>query len=205
MAKREPIKTSIKEIVNYWAEHVDESGLSVDWSEADHRCWRCGCKKHLQRCHIVPESLGGKDEVSNLVLLCKRCHADGPNVSDPEIMWDWIRAYGVSFYDTFWSILGSKEYRFIYGNSVGNDLNKIIKYANITEDNEYLQGMVKEKFSDAMKNTSIHYGQPYFNTATIAGVYRMMLKDIAKELKVDFPIKCEDEKIKQPWWIESFI
>ena len=26
-------------------------------------------------------------------MLCKRCHADGPNVTDPEIMWDWIKAY----------------------------------------------------------------------------------------------------------------
>ena len=60
-------------------------------------------EKNLQRCHIIPNSLGGKDEASNLVLLCKRCHADGPNVEDPEIMWDWIRAYGVPFYDTFWT------------------------------------------------------------------------------------------------------
>jgi len=71
MGKREAIKTSIEEIVDYWKRHEDECGLSVDWAEAHERCWRCGCEKNLERCHIIPDSLGGKDEPSNLVLLCK--------------------------------------------------------------------------------------------------------------------------------------
>ena len=29
-------------------------------------------------------------------------------------MWDWIRAYGVPLYDTFWDLLGMREYKFIY-------------------------------------------------------------------------------------------
>lgn len=86
MSKREPIKTPLSEIIAYWAKHVDECGLSVDWAEAERHCWRCGYERNLQRCHIIPDSLGGKDEPSNLVLLCKRCHAEGPNVTDPEIM-----------------------------------------------------------------------------------------------------------------------
>lgn len=186
VGKRGEIKTKIEDIVDYWARRQDESGLSVDWAEADHRCWRCGCKKHLQRCHIIPDSLGGKDEASNLVLLCKRCHADGPNVDDPEIMWDWIRAYGVPFYDTFWSILGCREYEFIYGHSMVSDLERIIKNSTIALREETVQEMVKEKLFCAMDRTGVHFGQPYCNTATIAGVYRMMLKDIAKELNVDF-------------------
>lgn len=110
MEKRESIKTNINEIVDYWKRHKEECGLSVDWAEAKYMCWRCGCKKDLQRCHIIPYSMGGEDKPSNLVLLCKRCHADGPNVDDPEIMWDWIMAYGVPFYNTLWGILGRKEY-----------------------------------------------------------------------------------------------
>lgn len=109
MSKREPIKTTKEAIISYWAKHQDECGLSVDWAEAGERCWRCGCERSLDRCHIIPDSLGGKDEPENLVLLCMRCHADGPNVADQEIMWDWIRAYGVSFYDTFWGCEGMRE------------------------------------------------------------------------------------------------
>ena len=44
---------------------------------------------------IVPDSLGGEDTPSNFVILCKRCHLDNPNVADPEVMWDWLRAYSV--------------------------------------------------------------------------------------------------------------
>lgn len=67
---REKIKTTKKEIIDYWAVRQDECELSVDWAEAHERCWRCGYKKTLDRCHIIPDSLGGKDEPKNLVLLC---------------------------------------------------------------------------------------------------------------------------------------
>lgn len=40
--KRKPIKTTKKEIVDYWTSKQEETGLSVDWAEADERCWRCG-------------------------------------------------------------------------------------------------------------------------------------------------------------------
>ena len=114
MGKRSSIKTTIHEAAGYWVKYVDECDLSVDWSEAETHCWRCGCRKNLERCHIVSDALGGQDEPANIVLLCKRCHAEGPNVSDPEIMWDWIKAYKVPLYETFWSIRGMKEYEFIY-------------------------------------------------------------------------------------------
>lgn len=104
MSNRSTIKTTVEEIVNYWVRYVDECDLSIDFSEAHERCWRCGCKINLERCHIIPHSLGGKDEPSNLVLLCKRCHLDNSNVANKEIMWDWLKAYAVSFYDTFWNI-----------------------------------------------------------------------------------------------------
>ena len=104
MSKRGNIKTSRKQIIEYWETCQDECELSVDWAEAEERCWRCGCEtnRKLDRCHIIPHALGGKDEPANFVLLCKRCHAEGPNVSDPEIMWDWIKSYGVAFYGFIW-------------------------------------------------------------------------------------------------------
>ena len=201
MKERRTIKTSMKEILDYWSKHVDECGLSVDWAEADCRCWRCGCEKNLQRCHIIPHSLGGKDEASNLVLLCKRCHADGPNVEDPEIMWDWIRAYGVPFYDTFWTIVGMKEYAFIYGHSLESDLKKIIESSVAEMTEEEIQNILQEKMSSVAKKASVHFGQPYWNTATMAGLYRMMLKELAGELGVVYPLKEEQVMSKQPWWL----
>lgn len=164
---KERIKTSKEEIVDYWFSIVDECGLSVDAAEAHERCWRCGCEKSLERCHIVPDSFGGEDKPSNFVLLCHRCHLENPNVTDPEIMWDWLRAYGTSFYDTFWAIQGMKEYDFIYHKSLEEEF-KIRKI----EDFDRFNKILKEK----MKKTTFHYGHPHLNKATMAGVFRMALK-----------------------------
>ena len=184
MKERENIKTTIHEAVSYWRRYISESDLSVDWIEADTHCWRCGCKKGLQRCHIVPDALGGKDEPANIVLLCGRCHADGPNVDDPEIMWDWIKAYKVSFYETFWDIQGMKEYEFIYGQSVLEEIRYILKEADLINEIDAIQETINQEIAVVVKNASVHFGQPYFNTATMAGMYRMMLKNMANKYNV---------------------
>ena len=63
-----------------------------DWSQ--HECqnieseWR-GAR--LERCHLVGKAEGGAGDVSNFVLLCKRCHRSAPMVgSSPQPMIDWI-------------------------------------------------------------------------------------------------------------------
>ncbi|ENK0837713.1 HNH endonuclease [Clostridium botulinum] len=165
--KREKVKTPKEEIVNYWFSRVDECRLSVDASEAHERCWRCGCKKSLERCHIIPHSLGGEDKPSNLVLLCHRCHLENPNVTDPEIMWDWLSAYGTTFYDTFWAIQGIKEYEFIYNKSLKEEF----EVRNIKDINKF-----KEIVTEQIEKTTFHYGHPYLNSATLAGVIRSALK-----------------------------
>ena len=185
MEKRKNIKTTIAQAVDYWSRRVDECGLSVDWAEAHTRCWRCGCERDLERCHIIPDSLGGEDVPQNIVLLCKRCHADGPNVTDPEIMWDWIRAYGVPFYDTFWNVMGMREYEFIYKTSCSKDLLGIFAAAGLKlNDNtwEEVNIIIKDQINEA----GFHFGHPYLNTATMAGIYRMALKKLAQKYNVEF-------------------
>jgi hypothetical protein len=66
---RKSIKTKASEIVQYWEVNTSECGLGVDFAEAHERCWRCGYKLPLERCHIIPASLGGEDTPSNYVLL----------------------------------------------------------------------------------------------------------------------------------------
>ena len=97
MENKRIIKTTITEIVKYLASQVDECDLSVDFREAHERCWRCGYKSRLERCHIVPHSLGGLDTPENLVLLCCLCHAEGPNIADPDFIWDWLKAHQANF------------------------------------------------------------------------------------------------------------
>lgn len=193
--KRQNIKTKKEEIVRYWffEQLVDECGLSVDAAEAHERCWRCGCEYNLERCHIVPTSLGGKDEPSNLVLLCHRCHLDNPNITDPEIMWDWIRAYGVAMYDTFWDRLGLKEYEFIYKKDFYTEMEEL----GITKPEE-LNSIIKNLAPEILNGVGHHYGHPYMNTATIAGAYRMLVKKVAK-MKNKEIIDVRNEP-RRPWY-----
>lgn len=165
---RKRIRTTIPEIVDYWARHTDECGLSVDFAEAHERCRRCGCRRRLERCHIVPDSLGGEDTPSNFVILCKRCHLDNPNVADPEVMWDWMRAYSVPFYDTFWGTYGIEEYKKIYGKSFAGEL---LARGIPPEDPEF-----RAILDEQREKASYHFGDPHLNIATLAGIFRMALK-----------------------------
>ena len=45
----------------------------------DH-CVACGSKEHLTQHHLVPRSMGGNDEDSNLLTLCGSCHAKAHQV-----------------------------------------------------------------------------------------------------------------------------
>ena len=53
------------------------------------KCWNA-TKSKLDRAHIIPHSLGGSNDVSNYVLLCKKCHASAPNVKDREYFLAWV-------------------------------------------------------------------------------------------------------------------
>lgn len=50
--------------------------IRVKILERDHyRCQECGFFKHLEVHHIIHRSQGGSNDPSNLITLCRRCHA----------------------------------------------------------------------------------------------------------------------------------
>ena len=156
--------TTHHEIVDYWARNEDECGLSVDWAEAEKLCWRCAHKRLLQRCHIIPRSLGGDESPSNLVLLCAQCHAEAPNVADPAFMWAWLRAHAVPFYGTYWQQRGIREYELIFGEK------PFVGLSHSDELMERVKAVLKELFS----RTSTHWGQGKINPSTWAWVMRQV-------------------------------
>jgi len=162
------IKTRPADIVRYWSEREDECGLSVDWAEAHERCWRCGYKSKLERCHIVPDSLQGTDDPSNLVLLCTKCHREAPNVADPRFMWTWLRAHGTALYGTYWIDRGYHEFEFIF---------KRKPFSSLT-DAEKDTAAVYELLGPHMKKCSWHFGDPRFNPSTIAWVLLQVENEI---------------------------
>ena len=49
-------------------------------------CWQAP----VERAHVVPESLGGSNDVRNFALLCPRHHREAPDVVDAEAFWSWV-------------------------------------------------------------------------------------------------------------------
>ena len=170
--KRKPINTKPKDIINYWMQYMDECDLNFDWSEANQVCWRCGYKRKLYRCHIIPDSLGGKDEPNNLVLLCSQCHEEAPNVEDSKFMWDWIKSFHSPLYNTFFKIRALEEYERIYHKSFINEL----KNRNIVTDHA-----LYKFWNLKVGRTSYHFGHPYENISTITGTYKMHLDTFDKK------------------------
>jgi hypothetical protein len=103
---------SKKKIVSWWIDNYEvesleenghlgrghECGMGADMSEWEERCWCCGRLEDLERCHIVPHSVGGSNHPSNFVLLCYSCHIDAPNVNDKHEMWRYIYKNRGTFY-----------------------------------------------------------------------------------------------------------
>lgn len=110
----------------------DGDGIEVitDWGEPC--CWACGkqidlsrykgyaddldgcrfnkiygyraVRTHLERCHIIPHSIGGSDEFEgNYFLLCKKCHAQSPDTANPQNFFRWVyrkktnSSFGIDF------------------------------------------------------------------------------------------------------------
>jgi len=85
-------------IKDCWEVHsgsVSESNVAVDWADLKaewRRCWCCGHETdRLQKCHIVPKSLGGSNSASNIIPMCALCHDGSPDVNSATEMFEWIK------------------------------------------------------------------------------------------------------------------
>ena len=59
--------------------------------EEIHRLWMDKVvKSGLNRCHIVPDAMGGEDTPQNLFLLCGNCHIDSPDTMNREGFFRWV-------------------------------------------------------------------------------------------------------------------
>ena len=173
MSKRQNISVSLDQIVTYWERRQDECSMAVDWSEARERCWRCGYKpRTLERCHIVPDALGGASSPENLVLLCVRCHREAPNVADERFMWLWLRAGCVPFYDTYWTLRGYFEFEQMFGRLPFCEI-------GLSEDQfNRVDELLKEEDAKA----TIHFGEGLLNPSTLACIMALIEERITGKL-----------------------
>ncbi len=171
MAYHEKFNTTFKEIVLYYQNILDEKEFNIDISDLQYRCWNCGEIKKVFRCHIVPSSRGGKDEPSNYVLLCKKCHEQAPNSSNPEIMWDWIKSNKKNCNDMYLGNLICDEFQRVYSKNLLDE----IYYRFHDKENELIQ-----QFNKNIKDFSTHLGDGGFNISSWVGLWKIILDNYDK-------------------------
>lgn len=184
--RRKHITKSNVDIVSYWKEKAEFKMLGLaSLEDASQSCWRCGSRLGVQRCHIIPDSLGGKDTESNLVLLCSRCHAEGPNIADVDIMFDWIKAYREEYPHDFWFHAAMKEYAFVYGKSVEDEIRALLERCGKRGSEHEVEAFAQLKLlsNEASVKAICHFGQPYLNTATQAGLLKIALRELSARLQ----------------------
>lgn len=109
-------RPSIKRIIRYWksdsaACYMDnmsqKTGIKFDFhlriNSVHQECFACNrmflkykwvsTRNIVERCHIVPQMLGGSSSVSNFVLLCKHCHLENPNVDNDVAYFKWLQSH----------------------------------------------------------------------------------------------------------------
>lgn len=72
----------------FWDGRYDVRSKAPSWEQLV-RAWE---KAPLQRCHVVPCSLGGSNAPSNILLMCRECHDLSPNLIHLDFMLDWCKA-----------------------------------------------------------------------------------------------------------------
>ena len=112
-------------IVNYWVglekqtKNVAPWTTFWDWNEPACMAggwWNKSCGEKLtnaqrwassalEKCHITPLYLTQDDDVSNMVLMCHRCHLDQPDSLDAQVTYGYMRQRSI------WDCLGTQGER----------------------------------------------------------------------------------------------
>lgn len=130
-------------------------------------CMVCGATNHLERCHLIPRSLGGSDSVDNLVLLCHEHHRQAPNTCiNKEIMLDWIeneaekfsftRGFGLS--NELWNKMSDEGTRFL--TNVSNKLDVELNQEVI----EKIMGVLSDKVTIVSSHSAYNFKETIVNT-----------------------------------------
>ena len=160
--------TSKKKIAEYW-----KKNHGISWSYSESRCWCCSNVKSLEVCHIVPKSLAGYDKPENLFLLCRECHRNSPDCSDPEFFLQWI---GIQRGAHPEEVLDAAKLLDVEP----GELWWVLSKAFSKNGNEYKH---KKILDEIYNKTSTHFGEGYSRgtrAAVYVWIYRTFVSDEGK-------------------------
>ena len=78
-------KATKKSINEFWSSSPISTYLNINGEN----CFACGLESTTDRAHIFPKQIGGSAKVSNLHLLCKKCHHES-ELLEGVAYWCWI-------------------------------------------------------------------------------------------------------------------
>ncbi len=132
------------------------------------RCWCCRALENwwltpdneidqsrntrIERCHIVPHSLGGKDNPLNFVLLCVDCHRKSPDIKDEFSLFKWMEQEADKRNDYWASFTDGLKSQFpeISKKPIEKGMIAVHHIFKIRDSDDFLNWEAK--------NTSVHFG-----------------------------------------------
>jgi hypothetical protein len=190
---------SKEKILSTWWITRDDSGVDLLASKTNgkakippetDRCWCCGCLENhpwyknvgvIERCHIVPKSLGGSNDPLNLVLLCSQCHKKSPDTNLPEIMFDWFE----SEHDKRNMRAEKTTEAFV------EHFPTLAKPGNVDKSMRVVIAINKVRQSEGFSNYFIKNSSAHFGVAEKLSSEFGLLKNYIKENKIDVGCKVD--------------
>ncbi len=163
----------IKESWDYHSQHIDECDVAPDWGDWEtdwNMCWCCGHRGTLQQCHIIPKSLGGTLDPSNIIPLCGVCHDKAPDVSDKNEMFAWVK-------ENLNCLSGLGLGRFNHLIDILPSLIKDIQneYGDINEDDLY--DLIRENYEKTSPHAGQHKQGIFWKESTREWIIKKSFKD----------------------------
>ena len=159
MATRPPMPSHY-DIALWWSENQDPDVRPFVLDIGEPACFACrwylnGCEasdtvtlkaawaRHakLERAHLKPHALGGTNDPSNIVLICKTCHRDAPDWDDPAEMLGWVQRR------SHWSRLAEDKLR-----AAWNEVRPGVPFSNAVAPEAVLAAIAGE--------AGVHFGVP---------------------------------------------
>lgn len=101
--KRRKGTPSTDRVHEYWlkraTEDLENLTAQIGWQAVDNivfgegkECYACGSPRHLNKCHVIPNSCGGSaSDPANLFIMCSDCHQQNPDTIYPDMFWHFVR------------------------------------------------------------------------------------------------------------------
>ena len=126
-------------------------------------------KARLDKAHLTPWSLGGRNDATNIVLLCERCHQKSPDYIDPLEMLNWM-----------------KNKKHWMKENAENAIDEIcllgLSQDNINFFGEQDRRLQNECIKEAANNIAAHFGYQKVKPTTLALAFRDALRILERKL-----------------------